>query len=116
MVFLTVRNCKRAYSYCFIGLYFSTDKPSINTTKLPKTIPVFRGYPEELVCEADGHPPPEIQWLYSSDLVPHVSGNTLTVFEAGIYNCSATNEVDSISHEVKVILKGNHTLNLNDIV
>ncbi|KAF1379666.1 hypothetical protein PFLUV_G00178390 [Perca fluviatilis] len=80
-------------------------KPSINTTKLPKTIPVFRGYPEELVCEADGHPPPEIQWLYSSDLVPHVSGNTLTVFEAGIYNCSATNEVDSISHEVKVILK-----------
>ncbi|XP_034750323.1 hemicentin-1-like [Etheostoma cragini] len=85
-----------------ISIYY---KPSINTTKLPKTIPVFRGYPEELVCEADGHPPPKIQWLYSSDLVPHVSGNTLTVYEAGVYNCSATNEVDSISHEVKVILK-----------
>ncbi|XP_070779077.1 vascular cell adhesion protein 1 [Enoplosus armatus] len=80
-------------------------KPIINTTKLPTTIPVFRGYPEELVCEAEGHPPPKIQWLYSSDKVPHVSGDTLTVFEAGFYNCSATNEVDSISHEVKVILK-----------
>ncbi|XP_031168179.1 hemicentin-2-like isoform X2 [Sander lucioperca] len=80
-------------------------KPSINTTKLPKTIPVFKDYPEELVCEADGHPPPKIQWLYSSDLMARVSGNTLTVFDAGIYNCSATNVVDSISHEVKVILK-----------
>ncbi|XP_029292846.1 hemicentin-2-like [Cottoperca gobio] len=80
-------------------------KPVINTTKLPDTIPVFRGYPEELVCEADGHPPPEIKWLYSSDKDPHESGATLTVSEAGVYSCSAINEVDSISHEVKVIFK-----------
>lgn len=61
------------------------------------------------MCEADGYPTPKIQWLYSSDKVPHVSGDTLTVFEAGFYNCSATNEVDSISHVVEVILKGNNT-------
>lgn len=90
-------------------LYISTDKPVINTTKLPKAIPVFRGYPEELVCEADGNPPPKIQWLYSSDKVPHVSGDTLTVSEPGVYSCNATNEVDSIYHEVNVILKGNNT-------
>lgn len=80
-------------------------KPMINTTKLPKKVPVFKGYPEELVCEADGHPPPEIKWVYSSDKPPHVSGDNLIVSEAGIYNCSATNEVDSMSHEVVVILK-----------
>ncbi|XP_070703581.1 hemicentin-1 [Pempheris klunzingeri] len=80
-------------------------KPTINTTKLPKTIPVFRGYPEQLVCEADGHPPPKIQWLFTSDKVPHRSGDTLIVSEAGLYNCSATNEVDSITHGVVVILK-----------
>ncbi|XP_044038551.1 hemicentin-2-like [Siniperca chuatsi] len=80
-------------------------KPIINTTKLPATIPVFRGYPEELICEAEGYPPPKIQWLYSTDKVPHVSANTLIVSEAGFYNCTATNEVDSISREVKVILK-----------
>ncbi|KAK1877054.1 Hemicentin-1 [Dissostichus eleginoides] len=80
-------------------------KPSINTTKLPKRIPVFRGYPEELVCEAEGHPPPEIEWLYSADKVPHVSGDTLIVYEAGVYRCNATNEVDSTYHAVEVILK-----------
>lgn len=80
-------------------------KPSINTTKLPKTIPVFSGYPEELVCEADGHPPPKIQWVFGPNKVPHVSGNRLIVSEAGIYNCCATNEVDSMFHEVEVILK-----------
>lgn len=80
-------------------------KPSINTTKLPKRIPVFRGYPEELVCEAEGHPPPEIEWLYSEDKVPHKSGDTLIVYEAGRYTCNATNEVDSTYHAVEVILK-----------
>ncbi|KAM9346625.1 hemicentin-2-like [Symphorus nematophorus] len=80
-------------------------KPTINTTKLPKTVPVFRGYPEELVCEADGHPAPEIQWLYSSDKKTRLSGNKLTVYEAGFYNCSASNAVAATSHEVEVILK-----------
>ncbi|XP_051243699.1 hemicentin-1 [Dicentrarchus labrax] len=80
-------------------------KPTINTTMLPKTIPVFRGYPEDLVCEADGHPPPKIQWLYSLEKKPDKSENKLTVFEAGIYNCSATNDVDTVFYEVEVILK-----------
>ncbi|KAK5856116.1 hypothetical protein PBY51_007735 [Eleginops maclovinus] len=80
-------------------------KPSINTTKLPQKIPVFRGYPEELVCEADGHPPPKIQWFYSTVKVPHISEHTLIASEAGIYRCNATNKVDSTSHVVEVILK-----------
>ncbi|XP_078140645.1 hemicentin-1 [Centroberyx gerrardi] len=80
-------------------------KPVINATKLPTRIPVFRGYPEELVCEAEGHPPPRIQWFYSSEKVVRVSGGTLTVSEAGFYTCNATNDVASSSLVVEVILK-----------
>ncbi|XP_069571703.1 hemicentin-2 [Brachyistius frenatus] len=80
-------------------------KPIINTTKLPKAIPVFRGYPEQLDCEADGHPPPKIQWLYSSGKKTSLSEGKLTVFEAGLYNCTATNDVDSATYVVHVVLK-----------
>lgn len=80
-------------------------KPTINTTKLPKTVPLFRGYPEELVCEAHGSPAPEIRWLYSPDKVVEVSEGKLIVFEEGVYNCSARNDVDSTSHVVEVVLK-----------
>ncbi|XP_008281317.1 hemicentin-2-like [Stegastes partitus] len=80
-------------------------EPTINTTKLPKTIPVFRGYPEELICEADGHPPPKIKWLYNLDKAPHELEGKLIVSEAGFYNCTATNDVNSTVHSVEVILK-----------
>uniref|UniRef100_A0A667WB27 Ig-like domain-containing protein n=1 Tax=Myripristis murdjan TaxID=586833 RepID=A0A667WB27_9TELE len=80
-------------------------KPIINATKLPTRIPVFRGYPEDLVCEAEGHPTPKIQWFYSSENVIRVSEGKLTVSEAGLYTCNATNEVDSSILVVEVILK-----------
>ncbi|XP_062264458.1 hemicentin-1-like [Platichthys flesus] len=79
-------------------------KPAINTTKLPKKIPVFRGYPEELDCEADGHPRPNIKWN-STNKVLRVTNGTLTVSEAGLYNCTATNEIESTFYVVEVILK-----------
>ncbi|CAN9505574.1 unnamed protein product [Ophioblennius macclurei] len=81
-------------------------KPIINTTKLPKTVPLFRGYPEELVCEAHGRPAPEIKWLYSPDKVVRVfAEGKLTVYEEGFYNCTASNDVDSTVHVVEVVLK-----------
>ncbi|XP_024920279.1 hemicentin-2-like, partial [Cynoglossus semilaevis] len=80
-------------------------KPIIDTTKLPNKVPVFRGYPEELVCDAEGHPPPKIQWLLSPGDVPHVLGKKLNVSEAGSYICIATNDVASTLHVVEVVLK-----------
>lgn len=80
-------------------------KPMINTTKLPKTVPLFRGYPEELVCEAHGRPTPIVQWQYGADKKVVVSEGTLIVYEEGIYNCSARNDVDSTLHVVEVVLK-----------
>uniref|UniRef100_A0A3B4G558 Intercellular adhesion molecule 3 n=1 Tax=Pundamilia nyererei TaxID=303518 RepID=A0A3B4G558_9CICH len=85
--------------------YKNQDKPKINTTKLPKEIPVFRGYPEELVCEADGNPTPKIKWGYNPESHVNVSKGNLTVYGPGIYNCTASNDVGSASYEVKVILK-----------
>ncbi|KAM4598496.1 hemicentin-1-like [Polymixia lowei] len=79
-------------------------KPIINATKLPARIPVFRGYPEDLVCEAEGHPPADIRWIYSSEKVVRLSGSTLTVCEAGLYTCNATNDVASSCIVVEVIL------------
>lgn len=79
--------------------------PVINSTKLPRRIPVFRGYPEELVCEAEGHPLPEIEWRYGTDNLIRVRGGNLTVFEAGIYTCTASNDLANSSIEVEVVLK-----------
>ncbi|XP_028267964.1 hemicentin-2 [Parambassis ranga] len=79
-------------------------KPSINTTKLPETVPVFTGYTVNLICEADGHPAPVIQW-YSSSKGSIVGEGRLIVSEEGMYNCTATNEVGSTSHVVQVILE-----------
>lgn len=79
-------------------------KPSINTTKLQNKVPVISGYTEDLICEADGNPPPMILWISSSKIVTRGS-EVLHVTEAGTYNCNATNYVGSISREVEVILK-----------
>ncbi|KAK0135005.1 Vascular cell adhesion protein 1 [Merluccius polli] len=78
-------------------------KPSINSTKLQPKIPVFRGYPEELVCEADGNPAPDIHW-FSQNGVLGSSGN-LKVTEGGNYTCNATNVLGSNFYVVQVVLK-----------
>lgn len=71
---------------------------------------MFRGYSEELVCEAEGYPIPKIQWHYNPESHVNVSKGKLTVSEPGIYNCTASNDVGSASHVVEVILKGNTLL------
>ncbi|XP_076000468.1 hemicentin-1 [Genypterus blacodes] len=79
-------------------------KPIINAEKLPKRIPLFRGYDVDLVCEAEGHPPPSIHWLFNSERMSHESGGSITANKEGIYTCNATNEAGVSLHEVEVIL------------
>ncbi|KAF3700028.1 Hemicentin-2 Precursor [Channa argus] len=78
-------------------------KPTINITKLPNRVPVFRGYTEDLVCEADGNPSPEIQWISTPETF-QMSGKTLTIQGPGIYNCTAINEYGSSFHVVEAVL------------
>ncbi|KAM4716948.1 vascular cell adhesion protein 1-like [Anableps anableps] len=80
-------------------------KPRINTTKLPESVPVIRGYKEELVCEADGNPPPVIKWNYTSATAFLGSNGTLIVNEEGIYSCIAVNSLNCDERVVEVILK-----------
>ncbi|KAM9393963.1 cell adhesion molecule CEACAM5-like isoform 2-T2 [Pholidichthys leucotaenia] len=74
-----------------------------NMTSSPLNITVLC-YLEELVCEADGHPPPTIQWLNSSDKSPREEEGKLIVSEPGVYICKATNDVNTTLHEVQLIL------------
>uniref|UniRef100_A0A3P9K4V3 Ig-like domain-containing protein n=1 Tax=Oryzias latipes TaxID=8090 RepID=A0A3P9K4V3_ORYLA len=81
-------------------------KPEINTTKLAGTVPLFTGYDEDLVCEADGSQPLNITWSYMSATGPIESFNkTLRVSAAGYYNCTVSNPCGSTTHMVKVIFK-----------
>jgi len=69
---------------------------------------VFRGYPEDLVCVADGRPAPTVFWCSEGGV--HVSGGTLTVTEAGLYTCNASNAVGYTTLQVEVVLKGERVL------
>uniref|UniRef100_A0A9J8A541 Ig-like domain-containing protein n=1 Tax=Cyprinus carpio carpio TaxID=630221 RepID=A0A9J8A541_CYPCA len=80
-------------------------KPIINELKLPSTVPVFRGYPEVLVCEAEGNPKPTILWSLGANEIK--KSETLIITESTPENvsCIANNSVDSTTRHVKVVLK-----------
>ncbi|XP_036423424.1 CD166 antigen-like isoform X2 [Colossoma macropomum] len=83
-------------------------KPVINKAKLPSDVPVFRGYPETLVCEAEGYPPPTITWSLKPNT--EVKQGHLTIMEAtnenvGEYKCTASNSVGTTFRTVTVTMK-----------
>ncbi|CAM4343587.1 unnamed protein product [Leuciscus chuanchicus] len=75
--------------------------PIINETKLLSKVPVFRGYPLVIVCEAEGNPEPRISWSVNS------TGETLTITESTPEDllCIASNYVGNTTRRVKVVLK-----------
>ncbi|TRY83749.1 hypothetical protein DNTS_003962 [Danionella cerebrum] len=79
-------------------------KPIINETKLLSVVPVFRGYPMELICEADGKPKPAISWKVKDEII---YGGSLNITETApeILYCIANNSVHVTIKEVKVVLK-----------
>lgn len=79
--------------------------PMINKTKLSSTVPVFSGYAEDLKCDADGNPRPEIRWISDVDLPPQRSDGVISVTQEGTYTCKATNVYGSDYHQVEVIEK-----------
>ncbi|KTF76501.1 hypothetical protein cypCar_00048658, partial [Cyprinus carpio] len=80
-------------------------KPIINENKLPSIVPVFRGYPEVLVCEAEGNPKPTISWILGTNVI--VYNETLTISESTpehVY-CVANNSAGRTTRQVNVVLK-----------
>ncbi|XP_073713089.1 intercellular adhesion molecule 1 [Misgurnus anguillicaudatus] len=95
-----------------IEVYF---KPVINVDKLPSQVPIFRGYPVVLSCEADGYPTPEISWKINHNVL--VKGGTLNITEAASQNiiCIANNSVGNDSREVKVVLTGPSSIDIKPV-
>lgn len=99
--------------YFFLNLaHISTDKPVFNWDN--QTRKVTPGENLTLECQAEGKPPPEIRWEYTSawnvktiegrqgDI--SVTGATST--NAGVYVCVARNKVGSVSRSVTLIMTG----------
>ncbi|KAK1785530.1 hypothetical protein P4O66_018890 [Electrophorus voltai] len=80
-------------------------KPVINKGKLPATVPVFWGYPEVLVCEAEGHPSPVISWTSTRAEGGNLTITVATIENDGVYNCTATNSAGTDIVSVKVVMK-----------
>ncbi|XP_026056903.1 intercellular adhesion molecule 1-like isoform X6 [Carassius auratus] len=80
-------------------------KPIINETKLPSVVPVFRGYSEEIVCEAEGNPKPTIIWILGTNYT--VNNETLTISESTpeYVSCVAENSVGKTTRKVKVFIQ-----------
>ncbi|XP_059414612.1 hemicentin-1-like isoform X4 [Carassius carassius] len=80
-------------------------KPIINENKLPSVVPVFRGYSEEIVCEAEGNPKPTIIWILGTNDIVH--NETLTISESTpeYVSCVANNSVGTTTRQVNMVLK-----------
>lgn len=87
--------------------YVTVDKPAINKDQLPAIVPVFNGFPESLVCKADGNPKPTIKWLFDFTIL---STNETVPVKDGIFNCTATNDIGTDYRKVQVITEGNINL------
>ncbi|XDV12585.1 hypothetical protein PO909_001212 [Leuciscus waleckii] len=87
-----------------ITVYF---KPIINETKLPSIVPVFRGYPVVIVCEAEGKPEPTISWSVNTN---NIVSETLTITESTPEDlfCIANNSVGITTRRVKVSIQENY--------
>ncbi|XP_059414659.1 cell adhesion molecule 1-like [Carassius carassius] len=91
------------------SLYITVySKPIINETKLPSIVPVFRGYSEELVCEAEGNPKPTIIWILGTNDI--VYNETLTISESTpeYVSCVAENSAGRMTRQVKVFIQENY--------
>ncbi|CAM4346650.1 unnamed protein product [Leuciscus chuanchicus] len=94
-----------------ITVYF---KPIINETKLPSIVPVFRGYPVVIVCEAKGNPKPTISWSVNSNNIVYSGTLTITDSTPEDLHCIANSSAGITTRRVKVSIQdisistGNH--------
>ncbi|KAI5607012.1 intercellular adhesion molecule 5 precursor [Silurus asotus] len=72
------------------------------TTKFPARVPLFRGYPEKLVCEASGFPEPTITWSFNNKTN---YGNQTVIDSPGDYTCTASNSFGTAKKKVIVDMK-----------
>ncbi|KAG1968857.1 EGF-like domain-containing protein [Pimephales promelas] len=82
--------------------------PIINENKLPSIVPVFRGYPVEIVCEAEGNPTPIISWNLSTTDIVYSETLTITESTPEDLHCIASNSAGTTIRRVKVSIQGSY--------
>ncbi|KAK9978078.1 hypothetical protein ABG768_019847 [Culter alburnus] len=80
-------------------------EPIINETKLPSIVPVLRGYPVVIVCEAEGKPKPTISWNLGTNNPVYSETLTVTDSTPEDLSCIANNSVGNTTRHVKVSTK-----------
>ncbi|XP_052407210.1 hemicentin-1 isoform X9 [Carassius gibelio] len=80
-------------------------KPIINENKLPSVVPVFRGYSEEIVCEAEGNPKPTISWILGTNDIVYNEVLTISESTPEYVSCVAENSVGTTTRKVNMVLK-----------
>uniref|UniRef100_A0AAR2KQZ6 Hemicentin 1 n=1 Tax=Pygocentrus nattereri TaxID=42514 RepID=A0AAR2KQZ6_PYGNA len=94
--------------------------PSIIGSELPGEVNVLLNDSIQLVCRAEGTPPPTIQWLKDGQALSRTDGSTLTVTAAhtadsGKYTCLATNKAGEEDKVFNLNVYGNkHSIFLLD--
>ncbi|XP_048047132.1 intercellular adhesion molecule 5 isoform X2 [Megalobrama amblycephala] len=86
-------------------------EPIINETKLPSIVPVFRGYPVEIVCEAEGNPKPTISWNLGTNNTVYSETLTITDSTPEELSCIADNSVGTDIRHVKVSIQDKPIIN-----
>lgn len=99
--------------------HIPTDAPVLNLRNYTKEM--IPGENVTLDCVAEGNPPPEIRWDYTSAVnVMQTTGGRqrsiritgATSTNAGVYTCVATNKVTSVTTYVTLTLKGNAIMSI----
>lgn len=83
----------------------------------PTDITVIEGDDAELPCKAMGNPRPDITWTHNSDPISDniralkldsgaLAISNIRVSDAGVYQCSASNSVKTISSSAQVRVLG----------
>lgn len=82
-------------------IFASSDAPEFKNNT--ENVYVDEGSNVTLHCEAEGHPLPRIQWtLDEMDLMGTNNLNLTGVTDSATYNCTATNDLGSISKQIHV--------------
>lgn len=97
----------------FFSLYtfwFVVDGPDEPIVEVHPALPFFEaGGSVTLSCQAQGFPPPAVEWTFGGQTLPHSQQGGLTLTnlqtsQGGVYKCSLLNEVSAEKREKNVTL------------
>lgn len=85
--------------------FMFTEQPKL-VSQSNRTIDVEEGEPVTLNCKVTGNPVPSIMWMHNGRILPQKASvlkiSKIQLSQAGIYNCTATNQAGNVSESFVV--------------